>query len=966
MPVGQTLATAAAILMATASAVFAQNGAVTGKVVLAGSKEAIEGVTVSVQGTRASTRSAPNGSFSILGVPPGTYTVSARLVGYASVEIRGVEVLMDRTREVNFTLRQSRTDSVEVINFDPDFIDPSIGTSLITLSAEKVISLPSVTLPGALGVNGGYLQLPRSGTNLSLSDFRRGISNLPTVRGARPEATLYMLDGIEVNNPLFGFLPILAEPMATSAVSFSPAHVDAEYGGALSGLVSQALREGGDQLAGAFEYQTAAIAGLFGAEASRASSASAIRGYLSGPMPIRPDAFRFSVAGHFLGDRTGVVRTGDAWRGSGDNAHEQGIAKLTYSVSPGFRLSLSGLAQRRTAIDVDPGFVGGDSAAPGTMREDTRLVIARAEKRFARSHFSVAFANTSLRRETCSIWEGICIEDRLQRVASAAETPFGGAPPRGTPYALTGQLYGGEQYRTNTLRADLVLQATDHNQVKAGMYTSRHDIDYADVIGYRIQRESVEGREVAVVGKVRDVYRAKPVEFATYVQNVFEHDLITIHLGIRYDYTKSPGIGFTNTLDPTNGTTAREVCDGNAPGINEVPFRYLNETGLGACFEELLHNSSRLIDSATRLAQSDDYRASLPRSAFSPRIGISLPITGQSALFVNFGRYARNPLYHDMYRYSGTGTRAGMSGDGDGMCESVRARPGSSECNPLFSMPTLFPEFIGNPLLPYQVATQWETGFTSALGRFHSIDVSFFSNDIDHLPTVISQPQVPDPGATYGGVGDRPIRAVLSTGWLSSMGVSVTIRRQLHDAFAYSFNYTYERSSEAGARPDLVAEALAGGQQVDTRSEHATSRNRPHLFNAEASMQWRDNVPRALGRAGRIVLGNSRTAATITAASGSRSRLSSGDCTPLTPCGLLARRVNGTRNLVNLMYSKSLTTRLPQWALVLRVQNLLDADDGSGALASLPFLSGGVPPTVTSGRSGPAFRRILSGMAVTF
>src|SRR4029078_7809571 len=157
-------------------------------------KEPIEGVNISIAGTRATTATAPNGGFTILSVPPGKYTLIAHRVCFATVEMRGVEVLIDRTREVNFNLRPSRSDSIEVIDVDPAYLDPAIAPSLISLNSEKVLSLPSVTLGSALGMNGGYVQLPRSGANISLSDFRRGINALPSVRGARPEATLYMLD----------------------------------------------------------------------------------------------------------------------------------------------------------------------------------------------------------------------------------------------------------------------------------------------------------------------------------------------------------------------------------------------------------------------------------------------------------------------------------------------------------------------------------------------------------------------------------------------------------------------------------------------------------------------------------------------------------------------------------------------------------------------------------------------------
>jgi hypothetical protein len=66
------------------------------------------------------------------------------------------------------------------------------------------------------------------------------------------------------------------------------------------------------------------------------------------------------------------------------------------------------------------------------------------------------------------------------------------------------------------------------------------------------------------------------------------------------------------------------------------------------------------------------------------------------------------------------------------------------------------------------------------------------------------------------------------------------------------------------------------------------------------------------------------------------------------------------------MYSRFITTQTPQWALVVRVHNLLDSDDGSGALSTIPFLTGGPVAAVRSGRDGVSFRRIMSGVVVTF
>lgn len=71
---------------------FAQTGTIAGVVVNATTHEPIEGVIISVEGTAYGAISRVNGAFAILGVPPGTYDVAARRVGFATRAFTGLEV----------------------------------------------------------------------------------------------------------------------------------------------------------------------------------------------------------------------------------------------------------------------------------------------------------------------------------------------------------------------------------------------------------------------------------------------------------------------------------------------------------------------------------------------------------------------------------------------------------------------------------------------------------------------------------------------------------------------------------------------------------------------------------------------------------------------------------------------------------------------------------------------------------
>ena len=65
-----------------------------------------------------------------------------------------------------------------------------------------------------------------------------------------------------------------------------------------------------------------------------------------------------------------------------------------------------------------------------------------------------------------------------------------------------------------------------------------------------------------------------------------------------------------------------------------------------------------LMDSARAIAFRDDFSKAPIRKQFSPRIGVSFPITENARVFANYGQYSQLPTYHAMFQRTGIGRRA--------------------------------------------------------------------------------------------------------------------------------------------------------------------------------------------------------------------------------------------------------------------------------------------------------------------
>jgi len=93
-----------AILLGTASSLWAQSGKITGTLLDADTKEPLIGATVGIQGTTKGAITDIDGNYLMLNVAPGTYILEARYIGYATVVVQDVIVRTDLTTTQNFEL----------------------------------------------------------------------------------------------------------------------------------------------------------------------------------------------------------------------------------------------------------------------------------------------------------------------------------------------------------------------------------------------------------------------------------------------------------------------------------------------------------------------------------------------------------------------------------------------------------------------------------------------------------------------------------------------------------------------------------------------------------------------------------------------------------------------------------------------------------------------------------------------
>ena len=874
---------AIAVAASIAATAEAQTGKIAGVITDAESGTPIEGVQVHVQGTGYGAVTGTNGRYFIISVPPGTYTVQARRVGYQTSEQTGVEVRIDVTREINFAMNSAAgiLATQTIVAEAAPLVEAGLTGSSQAISAEIIESLPVTDVSGVLALQQGFLEVPQNTDIVSFTDTRRNVLSPIRIRGGRAGETLTLVDGLPVNNIVFGGRAFDLTTTAVQQLDYQKGGFEPQYGNALSGIINIATREGGTELAGNLEYQTTELGGTFGSNYDELKGLNLLRGYISGPVPGTSERVRFVVAGQFSSGADEVLEfdnditrfTGETnvlerfntphsldlfpgWRAFGYDNEQNIFAKATINVTPSSKLNLSFIdyERQRQPFDFDyllTGFNALESPAAQTLedtlgllgfsryanivqssiRADRQMYWATFEQRIGRSVIRLRGAKFDQERESCNFFQGACLGARFADI-NFTERFVAPGISQGTPLGGSDEFFGGERAESYIFRGDLESQVTDHHNLQTGVFFQQHDIVFSEARNLGVN-------DVVVVPQR---YAAKPYDAAAYLQDRIEYDFLTVKLGFRFDYGKAQGSGFTNPLDPNNGTTAREVCEGNAPSLGATtPATYTDSTGatftgLAACNHPIA--KSTLLTQATELAATDDFTEAEARRAFSPRLGVSFPLSERSTLFFNAGRYTQNPLYNNLYQNTGIGTTAGPE---QGICEEGQTKSNSSECYPIIVADAYTPAYIGNPHLLLEQATAYEIGYASEIGGTYAVRATLFNKDESGLSGIRQVQDVFDIGNTYGTSAPRPY-VIVNQDFSTTRGLELQFQRRVRDYWGFDINYSYSKSTTNAPPPDRQQQSLSEGDPTSLR-ELRSEIDQPHVFNAALMFRVNEEAP---------------------------------------------------------------------------------------------------------------------------
>jgi hypothetical protein len=640
---------------------------------------AVAGANVVLEGTTLGGSADVNGNFNVLNIPPGTYRVRAASVGFTAQVMAGVRVGSDQTITLKFQLQTEAVGLAEVvIQAERPVVDKSQTGARTRLSSEDFTALPGADLQSLVAT--------------SASTYKG------YVRGGRVFETKTLIDGIDVTDQYglwFADVPGGNTPYATyngvmrnkdannsSLIDLSKSSVEEanvltggvgyDYSSASAGIISYNLKEGrgnwtfrADARMGATGYKNLGpdafaddsiyfrIKNQYANSAAQADRDKAARfTYYKDKYSYNskfPDLLVDLATGGSVSEDFGLYLTGRWFDSHGllPNEHTRKLnasVKANYSFTPSMKLNATFLLEDRgklfgwknTSYSEDfryflegvPTWMGANIVgslkwthvlSPKTYYEVQASMVNDNSQHGYSDDNNDGKVGLSESGDYLTWADTAQVNRYMANAGNAQMDKFFSPTPRNETASENTIIMSGatnlkiarpgiyyENFTNNviTVKGDYTSQINANHQLRAGLQARFHDLDMTRRAGY------IGGVFPTYKNYVEEMWNVKPKEYSAYAQDKMEYAGLIINLGLRLDGLGLAAGDYANFFAPF--MDSKDAAGGSI----RIPVR-----GENAAIKWF----------------------------FSPRLGVSHPISDNAAMYFSFSRQQQSQPFSKLY-----------------------------------------------------------------------------------------------------------------------------------------------------------------------------------------------------------------------------------------------------------------------------------------------------------------------------
>ena len=828
-------------------------GKIRGKVTDGSTGQPLPGVNIVLVGTQFGSASDMAGDFIIIGLPPGTYSIKASMIGYQEVIIEDVKVMTDLTTKLEIELHEGAFsfDRDVVVTAEKPVIQKDVTASVQNIDIMQLQRLPTKSAKEGLLVQTGvfFNPMPVEG---GLGSAGKGETRY-SVRGGSQDQVLWFLDGARTSNLLLGradwggsFTNINMDMV--KEVQIMTGGVNAEYGNAQSGIVNVVSKEGGEKFHGSLEY----IYGVPGQHhfgnylydrktqkefidhtlddgtldpawwteerSSQVYDYTKIPDHTAnfsfdGPLfYVDGNLIRFFVAGSYNQKAYNYPRPRDS----------RDFTNIYFNLAQNLEKSNWKFS----------GFYNHE--AHSTLQENGDFVNQAKYYRGWGSIFDVYTYSASLNYNYVPN-EKLFYEFTLS-------TYWAEVDERPSEYFRLGEsenptLYGFQRYDgyedepfdayatatyNNTLTGDISLAASinwqfdKNNLLKSGIEFRYNTFDERE--NYRLP-SFTDNKDYWLNRGLMEEFH--PIQFAYYIQDKMEFETMILNFGVRYDM----------------------FC----PNYDWFDTSSLYNLAVNPDFDPSLDTDGNQIDENGNVKYSYDNVLSKSRSSaktyhmFSPRFGVSFPLSENTLIHFNYGHFYQVPPLDQMFELSYYRPTYLVE---DLMAEDALALQENREPEHIGSTegdPERITAYTNKPLSPAKTI-QFEAGIKQNFNNIGVLEITAFYKDVydqtqeriglfDHF--VYGYDPIKEETTT-----NISYQTFISGDYGDARGFEVTFRTLFSKYIAIDANYSFSRATQGRATPQVINidgdgnETYEWDVDVNKRIAVEKSFSRPHIVRA--------------------------------------------------------------------------------------------------------------------------------------
>tara|TARA_A100001011_G_scaffold63864_1_gene64359 strand:+ start:58 stop:2748 length:2691 start_codon:yes stop_codon:yes gene_type:complete len=638
----------------------ASTGKISGKITDKDSGDPMIGVNVLIKEIGTGSVSDNEGEYTISNIPPGMYTVEATYIGYSKFILKEIQINQGRTSYQNISLTSEAIEAKEVVvTADRPMVHKDLTASQRITTAKEIADLPVESFIGVL-VN-------QAGVN-------QGAGGEIHIRGGRYNEVGYYIDGVSVSNPFFtNSLAVNISNKSLQEMRVVSGAFNAEYGNAMSGIVNIELKEGdAKKTSGSLsmysgDYLTNNEQIFENINQFDPISNTIIDAGLNGPLSlISPEgkltynvSTRYSNQGGYLyglkehePDDIADFRFTDSWyiEMGGDSSYVSmnpsnrvnTLAKITYKFNPKLKISIQDILNTSKWKS----YVHSYKYNPdGTYnyKSKNRNTSIKLNRAFNKSFFTLNIFHNS------TSYNSFVYEDPYDS-RYVSTSLIRGTPP--SPSFSFGGTQMGHNERTsysNGGKFDVTIMNIKRHDIKFGL-SGRADHLKEDAFTILYDEFNYPNPTVLEANESpsHSLYKKKAIFFSSYLQDKIEYEDMVINVGMRYDQFNPDDKYISDLVNPEGERIKAEN-----------------------------------------------------KNMYSPRFGISFPITEKGIVHFSYGHFYQMPTLRNLYKTSIFGANRS---------------------------PT-----VGYANLNPEKTVQYEFGLQQQLSQFIAFDMSIYYKDVRDL-----------------------------------------------------------------------------------------------------------------------------------------------------------------------------------------------------------------------------------------